>query len=411
MKNKFMKLFKILKRKISKTLYLFVGWFIIVPLAFLIPRKKNLISFIGRDKGNFTDNVKYLYLYFHKKKTDSSINFSFFFITEDQSIYEILRNNNLRVLYYPSFKSIWTCLRSKYLIVDNMMWISNFKYFLFFGAKRIQLWHGVAFKRIHLDEPKYLGLNRRIKIILKLMGFSQKFHYLISTSPFYTEHLFKKAFKAGKILETGYPRNDILKNQKKYGKLSYINTDTKIIDKIKENKDRGAKIIIYMPTFRDSGRDFLKFLDLATFNKFGLRNNFLFIFKLHPDTLIKKRESLNNIMFYESSKDIYPVLPLSDLLITDYSSIYTDYLFLNKPILFFPFDKEEYIKDDRAFQFDYDEFTPGPKAYNQKELEKLILIIFKDDRFANRREKMKKLAFKFDDDRASDRIFDEIMKG
>ena len=166
-----------------------------------------------------------------------------------------------------------------------------------------------------------------------------------------------------------------------------------------------------MPTFRDSGRDFLKFLDLTTFNKFGLINNLLFIFKLHPDTLIKKRESLNNILFYESSKDIYPILPLSDLLITDYSSIYTDYLFLNKPILFFPFDKEEYIKNDRAFQFDYDEFTPGPKAYNQQELERLILNILNDDHFANQRDKIKKLAFKYDDDKASERIFYEIMKG
>lgn len=62
--------------------------------------------------------------------------------------------------------------------------------------------------------------------------------------------------------------------------------------------------------------------------------------------------------------DIYPLLPFVDILITDYSSIYYDFLLLNKGILLYPFDKERFIENSNDLAFDYDEFTPGKKVYS-----------------------------------------------
>ncbi len=405
------KLYSKIKKRINNFFYIIIGWIIIVPLAKIIPKKKKSFSFIGRDKGLFLDNVKYLYLYFYSQDLNENKNqFSFFFITEDSLTYNLLKKSNLSVYLYPSFKAIWNSLRAEYLIVDNMMWISNLKYFLFYGAKRVQLWHGVAFKRIYLDEPKFLKLSKRARLFFKLIGYEQTFYLVISTSSFYTNKLFKKAFKCKNIIETGYPRNDILKNSKKYGKLQFINTDIETINYVKKMREKKYKVIIYMPTFRDSQRNFLDYFNLKKLNDFAASKNFIFVLKLHPDTKIKEKKSFENILFYDSSKDIYPMLPLSDLLITDYSSIYTDYLFLGKPIIFFPFDKKEYSQMDREFQFDYEEMTPGPKAFTQNELEEAIVNILKKDIYETKRKEILKLAFTYNDENSSERIFNYLIK-
>jgi CDP-glycerol glycerophosphotransferase (TagB/SpsB family) len=67
--------------------------------------------------------------------------------------------------------------------------------------------------------------------------------------------------------------------------------------------------------------------------------------------------------------DIYSILPFTTTLITDYSSIYYDYLLMeDKQILLFPFDYEEYIANSKSLAFDFDEYTPGIRAYNFEEL-------------------------------------------
>ncbi len=75
-----------------------------------------------------------------------------------------------------------------------------------------------------------------------------------------------------------------------------------------------------------------------------------------------------NVVFINPLSDPYPFLTLADVLITDYSSVYFDFLLLNKPIIFYPYDYDEYVKYCRRFYFDYFSFTPGEKAYTIKDL-------------------------------------------
>jgi len=115
-------------------------------------------------------------------------------------------------------------------------------------------------------------------------------------------------------------------------------------------------------------------------------------------------------MLYDSSSDIYPLLPLTDCIITDYSSIYFDYLLINKPVIFFPYDYKKYIEYDRDLIFDYDTMTPGPKCYTQQELHNQIynIVIKGTDSYYDRRQEIRKIAFDSVDGQASERIWNVI---
>ncbi|HCF38358.1 MAG TPA: hypothetical protein DER56_04685, partial [Thermosipho africanus] len=85
-------------------------------------------------------------------------------------------------------------------------------------------------------------------------------------------------------------------------------------------------------------------------------------------------EIVNHAAFINlpSEADVYTFLNLLDILMTDYSSIYFDFLLWNRPIIFFPYDLEYYRDEDRGLIFDYEDFTPGPKVYTLDSLHALL---------------------------------------
>jgi CDP-glycerol glycerophosphotransferase len=111
-----------------------------------------------------------------------------------------------------------------------------------------------------------------------------------------------------------------------------------------------------------------------------------------------------NILCYDAICDIYPALSLFDVLITDYSSIYFDYLLLNRPIIFFPYDYESYIAKDKELLFDYLQITPGPVCKSQDEVEKALLEIDTYE-FAKKRKEISELVFDYHDSDASTRLW------
>ena len=119
-----------------------------------------------------------------------------------------------------------------------------------------------------------------------------------------------------------------------------------------------------------------------------------------------------NIIQYDKTSDIYPLLGKCDLMITDYSSIFVDYLLLDRPVVFFPFDRENYIKNERALQFDYDKVTPGRKCLTHDELEdelKRIIVDGKDD-YIEERKRILKHFFDTADGNSCDRILEYVEK-
>ncbi len=126
-----------------------------------------------------------------------------------------------------------------------------------------------------------------------------------------------------------------------------------------------------MPTWRDDDSNFIENsnIDFALLNEVLNSNNYLLLLKFHHHTKLDINiDNLSNIILIDNNLDIYPILPFTDYLITDYSSIYFEYLLLNKEILFFCFDLDNYLERNRKMYFDYELYTPGRKFYNFTEL-------------------------------------------
>jgi len=392
---------------------LLLGWGIIVPLSYLVPKKKNLVLFVEKNQGEFFGNIKFLYLYLHRLKKS---NISYYFFTTDRTVYKTLKHNKLPAIFHPSLLSVYILLRANVLVVNDTPWTNKYKYYFLFRSKKVQLWHGVPLKRIKLSLPRQARFNNspngRLHNIIR--GKHQLYDLFISTSEFFTQNAFSKSFRAKHFLESGYPRNDIFfhDNPDEYDLLG---TDEKTISVVSQLRASGYKIVLYAPTYRDTTRDIAddEALNLDNLSEFAKKYKVVFVFKLHSYVSgTYKLEKYDNIIMYDNSKDIQPLLKLSDVLITDYSSVYVDYLLLDRPVIFFPYDYEKYIQKDRDLLFDYDWITPGPKCYSQDELQKTLsdCILGQKDDFVANREEIKNLAFKYKDGNASRRIWDYIKE-
>jgi CDP-glycerol glycerophosphotransferase (TagB/SpsB family) len=212
--------------------------------------------------------------------------------------------------------------------------------------------------------------------------------YVLTTSSM-LRPIFASAFQTKRIIIAGYPRNDCLVSDK----LQLLTIDeNEQLELIKRHKTQ-KKIVLYMPTFRDSEINFFDIIDINKFHSFLVKENIQFLFKLHPKSKLKERFNNlrgQNFSFIHQASDPYPLLKYTDFLVTDYSSIYFDYLITDKPIIFFPYDLKEYLSNSRDLYFDYLSFTPGPKVYNEEGLEKALLEV---DIFGKERQRIKKMVF------------------
>ena len=221
----------------------------------------------------------------------------------------------------------------------------------------IQLWHAPgAFKKF--------GGSVENASMLKLI--SDKTDYLIISST-YNESYYSEAFQIdkSKIKALGLPRADYYFENHDIGKLR--NDFNK-----KYDIDSNKKIILYTPTFRENKEynNVFNYLDLDEFNN-KLSDDYVLVLRLHPK--IKKFYSGDisiNGEYIDCSnyKNEQELLLLSDILITDYSSIMIEFGLLNKPIIFFAYDLDNYLSNERGFYLDYKKDLPGPVVYTTEEL-------------------------------------------
>ena len=323
-------------------------WLFIAPVAMLVPKKSRSVVVMGRQRGMFVDNAKYFFRFGAESDKYAA---NVVFLTTDRELCTGIIELGSKAVIYPSFKGAVTLIRAQVVVYDSVEWIRNGRLQLSIRARKVQLWHGAPLKQIEL--PLYQRQLGRMKPVTRSITVFYNWitaryigcDLLISTSSYFSEHAFSKAFKTKDILESGYPRNDILCGSERTdsvrGKLLKLNTDDRVISRIKESRRVGKQIILYMPTFRkdwqnqfDSG-----VLDIDRMASFAENNGILLVFKFHPlMASYYNLDELDSIVQYDPAADVYPILPHCDCLITDYSSIYFDYLFVDKPIIFFSYD-------------------------------------------------------------------------
>ena len=218
----------------------------------------------------------------------------------------------------------------------------------------INLWHGVPLKKIALLDP---NLKKAARIYFKKI-FSENYTCILTTSHELIPLMaISFAVSEDKIKVWGQPRNDGLFQK---------NDCREILGQLFPDLPEYTKTVLYAPTFRDYGQVQLfpfKDFDQKQLEAFLDEKNMLLFIRTHvaeqgsaAPYLGKRIRFLGN----EQAEDVTGILNIFDCLITDYSSIYIDYLLTDKPMVFLPYDRQQYL-DGRGMNFDYDDVTPGPK--------------------------------------------------
>lgn len=328
----------------------------------------------------YADNPRYLYEYIVENRPDLKA----VWITKNQEVFQKLHKRQYPVMMAEKRETRKIVKKAKYIFTATGIFdIGSENASLVGGAYSINLWHGIPLKKIMYDD-EFSPLQKR-NIFSKLLDkFPLRHYFVISTSSAITQ-IYQSAFQVNQssILELGQPRNDYFFDD------SYPESS---IMKIFNNK----KIIAYMPTHRNEGSkqiNLQELMDLERLNQWCEKTNTIFVIKKHfyhskEENLIKSYSSIIDVT--NEKLDAQELLKYADILITDYSSCYIDYLLLNRPILFYNFDYDDYLKKDRSLYFPYEDVTPGAKCQSFNELfETLQYLYLGEDDYRQEREKMK----------------------
>lgn len=355
--------------------------------------------FMGRQ---YACNPRAIYEYMINEDKFSDYKFVWAFRDiSKKSLFEKLKRSE--VVLYES-EQYYHCYAAAKYVVTN----SNIDYCITkkTGQVFLQTWHGTPLKKLRCDiEAEYGNVNNTLDEIKMRNDIDVvRYDYFLSPSRFASDR-FISAFNlkelgiADIVVETGYPRNDLL--------INYDESDVKdtlsSLD-IKTNK----KIILYAPTFRDNqhetGKGYVYDLCLD-FDKLrdGIGDEYIILFRAHYFIANQFDFERYKGFVYDISDidDITPIYLIADMLITDYSSVFFDYANLKRPMLFYMYDLDEYLNDIRGFYINVDEL-PGPIVRTEDDLIDAIKNIkfICDEKYAAFNEKYNYL----DDGKASERI-------
>jgi CDP-glycerol glycerophosphotransferase len=291
---------------------------------------------------------------------------------------------------------------SKYWVMNTRQ---DARYFKRNGQIFLSTWHGTPLKRLGFDMENIHLKNPKTKDAY--LRDSSDWDYFVSQNPFSTETLARAFGYDGVMLETGYPRNDILYNADE-DKVNQIKSDLNI--------PAGKKVILYAPTWRDiethklEDEEYGLELDLNLLKE-SLGDEYVILIRTHY--LISNNLNLDdfgdfaiNVSGYDDIAELYLV---SDLLITDYSSVFFDFANLRRPVLFYTYDLEEYESELRGFYIDIKTEVPGPLLMTSEEVLEAIQNI--DEITEEYREKYDEFYDRFcsiDDGNASKRIVEIV---
>lgn len=334
-------------------------------LAFLIPRKKKVWLYSSLN-GKFLDNSKYFFLYAHKHCKDVR----HIWISESEETIEFLRKLGFESYHIDSKKAKILALSAGAFIYSS--YITSICNVAFTGgAFKFNLWHGIPLKKIEYDIKKgplrYLynpaNFSEWWKRFCTSPALIRRNSAVLVTSPSLVS-FFSSAFKlpVDKLCIGQYPRlmpfgwtNEQL-NQ-------HIDKIEGVVmqETIKRFKEFNS-VIVYMPTWRDNNPGFINeaIPDFKLLDEVCSNQNILFVLKLHVNTVFNEDLSAyKNILLLNSDLDMYPLMPFTTALLTDYSSVFFDYTLLNKRIIFYPFDLSDYKLRSRELYFDFDQITEG----------------------------------------------------
>lgn len=340
-----------------------------------VPKKKNLWVCSSFNKKGYSDNAKYFYEYVIKQHPEIEI----YWLTKDESVYDQLKRASMPVCKFRTRECKKILSRAQIAITDHYA-VSDYENYSGFNdrTKVVQLWHGVSLKSTksiinsttipglrysddffsQAEENEESYISNKLKY-LKYAHSREKFEkYFLLVCP--GRENVEKVASDFKVPEKncyicGYPRNIHLhQNEKKiivHPRVLYAPTFR--WDSVNENK-LIQQFIIALPDIQRKMEEF----------------DGTFYIRLHPHTWRNYRTKLEtNIkkydrVFLDVEQDIYQTLHEYSVLVTDYSSIAYDFTLIDRPVVFFCYDYDEYSKKDTNLTHDYFSYTPGEKTYD-----------------------------------------------
>jgi CDP-glycerol glycerophosphotransferase len=388
----FRKLKKILKNKRAFAKFLYVRTFLEQPL------QENWILFESFFGKNYSDSPKYVYEYLAKNYPGK---YKFIWVIDKK---------NTKIPYKHTKIKRYGILYSYYL--------ARCKYFVFNGRqpewvkKRdgnifLQTWHGTPLKKLVFDIDDISSATPKYK--QQVFKQSRAWDYLIAPNAFSSE-TFRRCFMFdNKMLETGYPRNDILHDPNRDEIAKSIRKQLGI------PKDK--KAILYAPTWRDDefyAKGQYKFelhLNLEMMRQ-QLGDEYVLLLRTHyfiADALDVSalKGFAFNLSRYDDISELYLI---SDILITDYSSVFFDYANLKRPMLFFTYDLEKYRDVLRGFYFDIEKEVPGPLLYTTEEVVDAVKNIDTiNDEYSQRYQEFYQRICEWEDGHAAEKVVKSVF--
>ncbi|PKG21957.1 CDP-glycerol glycerophosphotransferase family protein [Niallia nealsonii] len=356
-------------------------------LCKMLPLKEKKVIFASDSRSEMSGNFQFVFDELLKRNLDYD--------------YHLLLKKGVdeKKSYKEIFTLAYHLATAKYIILDDfypMIYPLKIRP----GAELIQLWHAVgAFKTFGFSRlgrpggpsPKSKNHRNYTKAIVSSHNVAK--HYAEGFG-----------IDVDKVVPTGIPRTDVF-----FDKEYQENVRANLYEEYPFLK--GKKIIMFAPTFRGNGQQSAHYpMEVLNLEKLyhELKDEYVFLFKIHP--FVKNEFSIPyqySDFYYDFSsyREINDLLFITDILITDYSSVCFEYALLNKPMIFFAFDVEEYVRT-RDFYYDYHSFIPGPLA---KTTEQMIDIIQKEDFKMEKIEPFVDYFFEDLDGKSTERVVDQLI--
>lgn len=346
------------------------------PLSGYFPRSSYRWSF-GYTGDVFADNPKYLYLWMLLFEPRIKVTW----ITGSRATWRMLKRQGYPVQMRWSLAGMLAVLRSRVIVFSHGM--SNVNTVLSRGAYLVNLWHGVGIKSVHLGHKRgnTAAASRAASgLIGRIAGieYLRPYDLLVTTSDVMQQH-FASQFHmpVGRCPQLGYPRLDCVRGSQ----LRAVAEQMDQLSGFKMNPDGFDEVYIYLPTYRDSGRDLFSeaLPDLAALSEALKARGALLYIKPHPRTEYTYRGAFPNIRTWPAGIDFNTYIADFDCLITDYSSVLYDYIVHRSAVILYTFDLEEYLSRDRDLVMPFEENVVGTRA---PDFAALCAIIAKGDAFA-----------------------------
>ncbi len=355
-----------------------------------LPVKKKTIVFESMWGTKYSCNPRYLYEYIDANHKD----YKCVWFLKDEHFPIKGKGKRVRRLTPKYFYYLAT---AKYF-VNNVNF--NDHYIKRPKQVEIQTMHGTPLKTLGLDVP---GDFPTIKHEEMFITKCKRWDYLTVQSDFVSD-IARKCFLFDKeVLDCGYPRTDIL----------YTKNNEKDIKEIKKNMGLplDKKVILYAPTWRIKNK-FDLMLDIESLRK-ALSDEYVLILRLHHFSVKgwdqpQEDDFVYDLSNYNSVEELYLI---SDILVTDYSSVMFDYGILDRPIILFTYDMEEYSEKLRGLYVDIKDDAPGPMCYSSKEVENAIVNLEQTEKENKpRRDKFRAKFLQYECENSSERVFETVMK-